>query len=289
VKIGIYYDYVRKDVGMEFLKAVDNRIQNVLEEVKTDIKILGYHEVGNWLDEHGRKDLLLFFQDVIPYSAFNAEYEDLFHENNRLYGFLKRGGTVIWLGDVPFFYRMRCERMKVNEDGLMEKIGLLKSNFIEEKLKLKKTSEDEVCYRDIISTAYVPMSFFNLSITVPVLFNIPIPTKYLGFLDISQVCYGDTLLNSSETLFGKLMELSSFWMIKGMFEKSYRPHKIARSMIPLNRITLNEQFCKGGYSGSWMAEVEEGYFVRLFDYSDGISEENIKDTIKLGKSLVEFQ
>ncbi len=38
-----------------------------------------------------------------------------------------------------------------------------------------------------------------------------------------------------------------------------------------------------------MSEVEEGYFVRLFDHSFGISEESIKDSIKLGIKIVELQ
>jgi len=225
----------------------------------------------------------------MPYSAFNSEFANLFSEDNRLYGFLKRGGTVIWLGDVPFFYRIRCEKMKVDVDSVRNKIGLLNSNFIKEKLNFKKIAEDEVCYRDIVSTAYIPINVFNPSISLPVISNIHIPTKYLGFLDISQVCYSNALLNASETFFGKLMELSSFGQIKGMLVKSRRPHKITRSMVPLNRITLNERFCEGDYSGSWMAEVEEGYFVRLFDHDSEISEENIKDSIKLGIKLAELQ
>jgi hypothetical protein len=289
VEIGIYYDHRLKDVGMEFLKEVDNRIQSVLEEVKSSVKILGYHEVGNWIEEHGRKDLLLFLQDVMPYSAFNAEFENLFSEDNRLYGFLKRGGTVIWLGNTPFFYRVRCERMKVDENSVRDKIGLLNSSFVKKKLNFTNITEEEVCYRDIISTAYIPINIFNPSIALPIISAIPIPTKYLGFLDISQVCYTDTLLNTSETVFGKLMELSSFGQIKGVFVKSHRPHKIIRGMIPLNRITINEQFCEGEYSGSWMAEVEEGYFIRLFDHSFEISEESIKDSIKLGMKIVELQ
>jgi len=289
VEIGIYYDYRLKDVGMEFLRGVDSRIQSVLEEVKSSVKILGYHEVGNWLEEHGRKDLLLFFQDVMPYSAFNAEFENLFSEDNRLYGFLKRGGTVIWLGNTPFFYRIRCERMKVDEESVRDKIGLLSSSFVKKKLNFTKITEEEVCYRDIISTAYIPINIFNPSIALPIISAIPIPTKYLGFLDISQVCYTDTLLNTNETILGKLMELSSFGQIKGVFVKSHRPHKIIRGMIPLNRITINEQFCKGEYSGSWITEVEEGYFVRLFDHSFEISEESIKDSIKLGIRIVELQ
>ena len=289
MEIGIYYDYRLKDVGMEFLRGVDSRIQSVLEEVKSSVKILGYHEVGNWLEEHGRKDLLLFFQDVMPYSAFNAEFENLFSEDNRLYGFLKRGGTVIWLGNTPFFYRIRCERMKVDEESVRDKIGLLSSSFVKKKLNFTKITEEEVCYRDIISTAYIPINIFNPSIALPIISAIPIPTKYLGFLDISQVCYTDTLLNTNETILGKLMELSSFGQIKGVFVKSHRPHKIIRGMIPLNRITINEQFCKGEYSGSWITEVGEGYFVRLFDHSFEISEESIKDSIKLGIRIVELQ
>ena len=289
MEIGIYYDYRLKDVGMEFLRGVDSRIQNVLEKVKSSVKILGYHEVGNWLEEHGRKDLLLFFQDVMPYSAFNAEFENLFSEDNRLYSFLKRGGTVIWLGNTPFFYRIRCERMKVDEESVRDKIGLLNSSFVKKKLNFTKITEEEVCYRDIISTAYIPINIFNPSIALPIISAIPIPTKYLGFLDISKVCYTDTLLNTNETILGKLMELSSFGQIKGVFVKSHRPHKIIRGMIPLNRITINEQFCKGEYSGSWITEVGEGYFVRLFDHSFEISEESIKDSIKLGIRIVELQ
>ena len=289
MEIGIYYDYRLKDVGMESLRAVDNKVQSVLEEVKSRVKILGYHDVGNWLEEHGRKDLLLFFQDVMPYSAFNAEIKNLSSENNRLYDFLKKGGTVIWLGDVPFFYRIRCEKMKVDENSVRNKIGLLNSNFIKEKISFKKITEEEVCYRDIISNAYIPNNILNPSLSLPNILPIPIPTKYLGFLDISQVCYSNTLLNTNETVFGKLVELSSLGKIKGMFEKSLRPHKIIRNMVPLNRITLNEQFCKGEYSGSWLTQIGEGYFVRLFDYGSELSEENIKDSIKLGEKIAELQ
>ncbi|BDC18776.1 hypothetical protein [Acidianus sp. HS-5] len=66
----VYYDEKLEDVGMEFLRG---------EEVKKVIggtKKLDYLTVGQWLLNHGKGDVLVFLQDVLPYIAFNSSYID---------------------------------------------------------------------------------------------------------------------------------------------------------------------------------------------------------------------
>ncbi|MBB5253737.1 hypothetical protein HNQ62_001507 [Sulfurisphaera ohwakuensis] len=71
---------------------------------------LNYFSIEQWLLNHGKGDVIVFLQDVLPYTAFNASYIDLFNLNNNLGNFLLKGGIVIWLSDVPFFYRLRCDK-----------------------------------------------------------------------------------------------------------------------------------------------------------------------------------
>jgi len=257
----IYYDYKLKGIGSETLKD----IEPILSSLKTQFKVVDYYEIGDWLKTHGKGDLLIFFQDVIPYTAFNAEYTELFSKSNNIYQFINRGGNILWLGHVPFFYRVRCGNFDIDISKVEERY----KKFI----KLVRLSENETCYRDIVSNVYITPS---LEIK-----PIPIPTKYLGLIDISSVCYNEQVMDAEETLTAKLIKISPQDQVKDIFSKTYRPHKPSRLIIPLNIINLSEPFCKGKYYGSWIGMIGKGHFIRLLDYAPYITREDVLSAISI--------
>jgi len=264
MELTIYYDYRLKDIGSETLKDM----KPIIDLLKPKFKVIGYHEVGEWLKTHGKGDLLIFFQDVIPYTAFDAEYVDLFGKFNNLYQYIKRGGNVLWLGYVPFFYRVRCGNFNIDVSQAEER----HRQFI----KVVRLSENEVCYRDIVSNIYITPSLK--------LRPIEIPTKYLGFIDISDVCYSNQVINTKETTIAKFMESE----IKNIFNKTYRPHKFSRPVIPLNTVDLSETFCVGRYYGSWIGMIGEGYFIRLLDYAPHITKEDVLSAVTIAEKITEL-
>jgi len=268
MELAIYYDYKLKEIGSETLK----NMEPIIDLLKPKFKVVGYHEVGEWLKTHGKGDLLIFFQDVIPYTAFNAEYVDLFGKLNNLYQYIKRGGNILWLGYVPFFYRIRCGDFNIDINQAEEH----HKQFI----KLIRLSENEICYRDIVSNVYIMPSLK--------LRPIEIPTKYLGFIDISDVCYNDQTMNAEETAIAKFIEISSQGKIKNIFNKAYRPHKFSRPVVPLNTVDLFQSFCVGRYYGSWIGMIGEGYFIRLLDYAPHITKEDVLSAITLAVKITEM-
>ncbi|BBD73453.1 hypothetical protein HS1genome_1842 [Sulfodiicoccus acidiphilus] len=76
---------------------------NMCEKVdRKDFTLLNYDTVEKWLKENGEGAYLIFGTDVIPVTAFN--YPEVPLSDTPLFQFMKRGGTVIWAGDVPFYY-----------------------------------------------------------------------------------------------------------------------------------------------------------------------------------------
>lgn len=80
MKIAIYYN---EKLSKTFSSFVNKNI-TPLSEYKT----LNYASIGNWLEARGEGDVLVFLQDKIPHSAFDANYSSLFYLNNRLGTFL---------------------------------------------------------------------------------------------------------------------------------------------------------------------------------------------------------
>ena len=260
----VYYDEKLEDVGMEFLRK--GEVKKALGETEK----LDYLTVGQWLLSHGKGDVLVFLQDVLPYTAFNSSYIDFFSLNNNLGKFLSNGGTVVWVGDVPFFYRLRCEQVNKAEVEEKFKEGLkfvTPKEFFLSKFKIREVEGYGVCFRDIISNWHFDEGH-NLRF-------ISLFTKYLGFFDISKVCYLDREVNVEPTLTGELLNYRS--------RKSFRPVKLSVEYTPLNVTNLLTPSCSGKYTGSWIRKVGKGYFVRLLDYSP--SAEEIKDAIKVGERI----
>ncbi|QIW24530.1 ATP-binding protein [Sulfolobus sp. S-194] len=95
--------------------------------------ILDYNSVVNWVSSHGEGSFLIFGTDVIPYSLY--DYPNRPVSETEIFKFMERGGTVIWVGDIPFYY--------VDKNGVKEEI-FSKGNpfpFIPENLEHRPVSE----------------------------------------------------------------------------------------------------------------------------------------------------
>lgn len=228
MKIGLYYDNRLERVGMEFLyeynigskkietikivKEYLSRAKDTItisgEEYKTEL--LNYDSIKDFL-EKGKEEkgnVLVFLQDVIPYSAFNSSYSDLFSLNSRLGQFLSAGNVVVWLGDVPFFYRYYCVDADIDKDTFMRIFEernkySIDFNFNKAHLHPTKLEDGTLCYRDIIYTAYFIFKPQEKDIeTRYIWFN----TRYLGFFDLSDVCYLEEEKSGELTILGKLLD-----------------------------------------------------------------------------------
>lgn len=139
--------------------------------------------------------------------------------------------------------------------------------FFLSKFKIKEVEGYGVCFRDIISNWHFDEGH-NLRF-------ISLFTKYLGFFDISKVCYLDREISVEPTLTGGLLNYKS--------RRSFRPVKLNIEYTPLNVTSLLTPSCSGKYIDSWVRKVGEGYFVRLLDYSP--TAEEIKDAISIGEKI----
>ncbi|BCS93292.1 hypothetical protein [Metallosphaera javensis (ex Sakai et al. 2022)] len=259
--VGIYYDPRLERAGMEFLYGVKEDIKSFLNSPQVEgltFTQLDYDTVQNFVKTLG---ILIMLQDVIPYTLFDAEYIDLFSLSNNLGRFLNAGGILLWMGDVPFFYRLRCyEKGKLPSDPLSqfrEKNKWMSNlKFMEEHLHFTEVDE-RTCFRDIIGTSYITPSMDSR--------YMPFRTEYLKFLDLSGICYSEREVDSNPTIVGKLLGYS--------YSKAMRPVKASHNLIPLSTTKLDFTTCRGTYYPSWIREVGKGYFVRVLDHpSPGIEE-----------------
>ncbi|BDB99590.1 AAA family ATPase [Saccharolobus caldissimus] len=95
--------------------------------------ILDYNSVVNWVSSHGEGSFLIFGTDVIPYTLY--DYPNRPVSETEIFKFMERGGTVIWVGDTPFYY--------VDKNGVKEEI-FSKGNpfpFIPKNLEHRPVSE----------------------------------------------------------------------------------------------------------------------------------------------------
>ncbi|MGC9105609.1 MAG: AAA family ATPase [Thermoprotei archaeon] len=66
---------------------------------------LNFNTVLKWLESRKGKEsesFLIFGTDVVPYPVYNYPKRPI--DATPLFQFIKNGGTVIWAGDVPFYY-----------------------------------------------------------------------------------------------------------------------------------------------------------------------------------------
>ncbi|WP_016732699.1 ATP-dependent nuclease [Saccharolobus islandicus] len=95
--------------------------------------ILDYNSVVNWVSSHGEGSFLIFGTDVIPYTLY--DYPNRPVSETEIFKFMERGGTIIWVGDTPFYY--------VDKNGVKEEI-FSKGNpfpFIHKNLEHRPVSE----------------------------------------------------------------------------------------------------------------------------------------------------
>lgn len=64
--------------------------------------ILDYNSVVGWVSSRGEGSFLIFGTDVIPYTLYDYPNNPI--NETEIFKFMERGGTVIWVGDTPFYY-----------------------------------------------------------------------------------------------------------------------------------------------------------------------------------------
>jgi ABC-type polar amino acid transport system ATPase subunit len=101
--------------------------------------ILNYNSVIEWISSRGERAFLIFGTDVIPYTLYDYPNRPL--NETEIFKFMERGGTVIWVGDTPFYY--------VDKNGVKEEIfskgnpfPFVPKNF--ERKPMSKNSENTV-------------------------------------------------------------------------------------------------------------------------------------------------
>ena len=224
-----------------------------------DYEVVDYYSISKWLDEAGKGDVLVFGQDIVPYTAYEITP---FSQDSKLLRFLQRGGTVVWVGDAPFFYRLHCYDKEMKEELEKTKESLKRSvsftpmpNFYLEKFGPHEKG-DKLCTLDIIGGFYADSQVTWIGLEY----------KHLGFYKLNDVCYLGGKRNVNVTLIGKMLGYNSLTTI--------RPTKRTTRLYPLTLTTL-EGICKGVYAGSWIAEVGGGIFVRLYDDTEEIDVEKV--------------
>jgi len=79
---------------------------------KVRLPVLNYNSVIEWISSRGERAFLIFGTDVIPYTLY--DYPNRPINETEIFKFMERGGTVIWIGDTPFYY--------VDKNGVKEEI-----------------------------------------------------------------------------------------------------------------------------------------------------------------------
>ena len=96
--------------------------------------VLNYNSVIEWISSRGERAFLIFGTDVIPYTLYDYPNKPI--NETEIFKFMGRGGTVIWVGDTPFYY--------VDKNGVKEEI-FSKGNpfpFVPKNLERKPMSKN---------------------------------------------------------------------------------------------------------------------------------------------------
>jgi hypothetical protein len=106
---------------------------------KVRLPVLNYNSVIEWISSRGERAFLIFGTDVIPYTLYDYPNKPI--NETEIFKFMERGGTVIWVGDTPFYY--------VDKNGVKEEIfskgnpfPFVPKNF--ERKPMSKNSENTV-------------------------------------------------------------------------------------------------------------------------------------------------
>ncbi len=65
-----------------------------------------------------RNHAIVFANDVVPYELFSDDIDPM---NSLLMRFIAKGGTIVWIGDVPFWYRTG-QGNKVDRESIFNKL-----------------------------------------------------------------------------------------------------------------------------------------------------------------------
>ncbi|QGA68538.1 hypothetical protein [Sulfolobus sp. E11-6] len=259
VKKVVYYD---RTVSPSFLDT------KVILSKPPDYDVVNYFTISEWLEVAGKGDILVFAHDIIPYTVYEITP---YSTDSKLLRFLQRGGIVVWLGDVPFFYRLHCYDSS-QEKEIEETKELLKKNVsytLMPEFYLKKYGpykrDEQLCTLDIIGGFYADLN--NVS-------WIGLDFKHLNFYKLNDVCYLNTPARITPTIIGKLLGYQS--------RETIRPVKLTTKIFPLTMTEL-DGICQGKYAGSWMAQIGEGVFVRLYDHREDIV--NVSNIFKIAETL----
>ncbi|MEJ2780499.1 AAA family ATPase [Stygiolobus sp. CP850M] len=106
---------------------------------KVRLPVLNYNSVIEWISSRGERAFLIFGTDVIPYTLYDYPNKPI--NETDIFKFMERGGTVIWVGDTPFYY--------VDKNGVKEEIfskgnpfPFVPKNF--ERKPMSKNSENTI-------------------------------------------------------------------------------------------------------------------------------------------------
>ena len=264
VRKAIYYDK-----KLDISSLLDDRVYKAKPE---DYQVLDYDSISSWLDGVKPGDILVFAQDVVPFTAYDIRPEST---ESKLLNFLRNGGIVVWLGDAPFMYRVRCF-----DSGYYTKVWNARWMF-KKYVAFSPSADvyvtkfgpyergDRVCMLDIIGGFYTDLEKVTW---------ISHDYKHLNFFKLNYVCFLNQPAYTVLTLTGKLFGYNG--------TVTLRPTRVTTRIFPLNTLRL-EGICEGKYAGSWIADVGEGYFVRLYDVKDEIDTNKVFEIAERISNLVQ--
>ena len=259
VRKAIYYDG-----KINISSFLDDRIYKAKPE---DYTLLDYDSISSWLDNSKPGDILVFGQDVIPYTAYDITPVS---SESKLLKFLNNGGIVVWIGDAPFYYRVRCYDTKYR-DAILDTLEIFKKRVVFTPVPdvyIQKFGpyerDDKVCIMDIIGGFHIDLEKVSW---------ISLDYEHLNFLKQSEVCFMGSPVYTTQTLIGKLLGYDGTVTV--------RPTKLTTKIFPLTIVKMHG-ICSGKYAGSWIANVGSGYFVRLYDVVDEV---NVIKTFSIAEQL----
>ena len=248
---------------------IDDRLY---KETPKDYEVLDYFTIADWLDKAGRGDLLVFAQDVVPYTAYDVT---IYSHDSKLLRFLQRGGTVVWVGEAPFYYRLHCYNREMRDKIYEAREALRRSvsytpmpSFYLQKFGPYERG-DKVCVFDIIGGFYIDLGDVRW---------IGYDYKHLTFYKLKDVCDLREPVQTETTFTGMVLGYDS--------KLTVRPTKHTTRIYPLTVTRLSGIGCSGRYAGSWFAEVSGGVFVRLYDV---VSEINAEKVFEIGEKVASLR
>ena len=226
---------------------------------------IGYYEIGDWLDKHGKGDVLIFTQDILPYTAYDITP---FSDDSKLERFIRRGGIVVWLGDAPFAFRLHCyettERQKLEKiKRMLEKATahLPVPEMITSKFGIFE-KENKLCVNDVIYGYHIDEERVHYS---------DMMRKHMEFYKLNDICFLSEKQPTETTITGKLLGYNGKFTI--------RPTKLTTNIEPITRLELYG-VCAGKYAGAFAKKLGKGYFLRLYDVPEEVDMEKVNEIVK---------